>query len=292
MNGLLVIDKPGGMTSHDVVSRVRKITGEKSIGHLGTLDPMATGVLPLLLGKFTRLAQYFSSAEKSYTGTIRFGFATDTYDAEGNPSTAPVQPKLALEKVRQIAAKFHGVMQQIPPPFSAKKIAGTPAYKLARAGRPVDLKPAIVHIESFEITTLDRDEAAFTLRISAGGYVRSIAHEMGQIMDCGAHLSSLRRTQAGVFTPAEAHSLEELQLHAGDLSVLEARCVHPRSLLPEMPAVTADAQAMGRMRNGAQANLPEFSSAPLVKVFVGQRELSAIAQRVAGTLFQPVVVLG
>ena len=140
MNGLLVIDKPGGITSHDVVSRLRKITGEHSIGHLGTLDPMATGVLPLLLGKFTRLAQYFSAAEKSYTGTIRFGFATDTYDADGELVGAQMHPSLTLEQVRAAASRFHGEMEQMPPPFSAKKIGGTPAYKLARAGKPVELK--------------------------------------------------------------------------------------------------------------------------------------------------------
>jgi tRNA pseudouridine55 synthase len=291
VNGLFVIDKPGGMTSHDVVSRLRRITGEKSIGHLGTLDPMATGVLPLLLGKLTRLAQYFSSAEKSYTGTIRFGFATDTYDAEGQPSSAHVNPELTLEQVQQIADRFYGTMQQMPPPFSAKKIAGTPAYKLARAGKPVELKHATVHIESFEITGLNGDEASFTLSISAGGYVRSIAHEMGQALGCGAHLTSLRRTRAGVFTLVQACKLDELQLLAGDLPALEEKSVHPRSLLPEMPDVTADEQVLGRLRNGAQVNLPEFSSAPLVKVFAGQRDLAAIAQRVAGTLFQPVVVL-
>ena len=123
------------MTSHDVVNRLRKITGERSIGHLGTLDPMATGVLPLLMGKFTRLAQYFSSAEKTYTGTIRFGFATDTYDAEGQPIGRAVTPQLTLSQVRASAARFSGEMEQMPPPFSAKKIAGTPAYKLARAGQ-------------------------------------------------------------------------------------------------------------------------------------------------------------
>src|SRR5665213_405178 len=137
------------MTSHDVVSRLRKITGEKSIGHLGTLDPMATGVLPLLLGKFTRLAQYFSSAEKSYSGTIRFGFATDTYDAEGEPAGPQSMPELMLDQVRAAAARFRGEMEQVPPPFSAKKIAGTPAYKLARAGKPVELKPASIRISYF-----------------------------------------------------------------------------------------------------------------------------------------------
>jgi tRNA pseudouridine55 synthase len=292
VNGLLVIDKPGGLTSHDVVNRLRRITGERSIGHLGTLDPMATGVLPLLMGKFTRLAQYFSSAEKSYTGTIRFGFATDTYDAEGEPAGPPLTPELTLDQVRAAAGRFHGEMEQMPPPFSAKKIAGTPAYKLARAGKPVELKRAKIRIFSFEIVGLNGAEASFTMSVSAGGYVRSVAHELGRDLVCGAHLSSLRRTQAGVFTLAEAHALEELEPLTGNVEALEAMCVHPRSLLPEMPAVTGDAMALGRLRNGAQANLPEFSQAALVKVFAGQLELVGIAKRVAGTLFQPVVVLG
>jgi tRNA pseudouridine55 synthase len=292
VNGLLVIDKPAGMTSHDVVGILRRITGERSIGHLGTLDPMATGVLPLLLGKFTRLAQYFSSAEKSYTGKIRFGFATDTYDAEGEPAGPDILPVLTLDQVRAAASRFHGEMEQMPPPFSAKKIAGKPAYKLAREGKPVELKTAKVRIASFEITAIEGSEASFSMTISAGGYVRAVAHQMGQDLGYGAHLSSLCRTQAGVFTLAEAHTLDELQPLAGNADALEAFCVHPRSLLPEMPSVTGDALALGRLRNGAQANLPEFSCAPLVKVFAGQNELVGIAKRVAGTLFQPVVVMG
>jgi tRNA pseudouridine55 synthase len=280
------------MTSHDVVGRMRRITGEKSIGHLGTLDPMATGVLPLMLGKFTRLAQYFSTAEKTYTGTIRFGFATDTYDAEGEAAGPDCLPELTLEQVRAAASRFHGEMQQMPPAYSAKKIAGTPAYKLAREGKPVELKAARVLISSFEILALDGVAASFTMSISAGGYVRSVAHELGQDLGCGAHLSSLRRTQAGVFTLADAHTLDELQALAGNAEALEATCIHPRALLPEMPSVTGDAQALGRLRNGAQANLPEFSQAPLVKVFAGQRDLVGIAKRVAGTLFQPVVGMG
>jgi len=292
VNGLIVIDKQGGMTSHDVVGKLRKITGERSIGHLGTLDPMATGVLPLLLGKFTRLAQFFSSAEKQYAGTIRFGFSTDTYDAEGEAAGADLKPMLTLEQVRAAAGRFHGEMEQMPPPFSAKKIGGVPAYKLAREGKPVELKTASVRIASFEIVGIEGAEARFTMSISAGGYVRSVAHELGRDLGCGAHLSSLRRTQAGVFQISEAHTLAELEPHAGDLEALEALCVHPRNMLQEMPAVTGDAMALGRLRNGAQANLPEFSSAPLVKVFAGQRELVGIAKRVAGTLFQPVVVMG
>ena len=289
MNGLLVVDKPAGVTSHDVVARVRKIAGERSVGHLGTLDPMATGILPLLLGRFTRLAQYFSDSEKIYTGSIRFGFATDTYDAEGEPSGLPVEPQLSLDQVRAAAARFRGEMEQMPPPFSAKKIAGQPAYKLARAGKPVELKPALVRIFSFEIVEVKGAEAFFEMSISAGGYVRSVAHELGQDLGCGAHLSSLRRIKAGAFSLGDAHTLEELESLAGNRQALEALCVHPRSILPEIPSVTADEQALGRLRNGAQANLPEFSRAPLVKVFASQRELAGIAKRIVGTLFQPVV---
>jgi len=292
VNGFLIVDKPGGMTSHDVVGRLRKITGERSIGHLGTLDPMATGVLPLMLGRFTRLAQYFSSAGKCYTGAIRFGFSTDTYDAEGERTGPEVEPALTLEQVRAAARRFHGEMEQMPPAYSAKKIAGTPAYKLAREGKPVELKAARVLIAGFEITGLEGAEANFTMSISAGGYVRSVAHELGQDLGCGAHLSRLRRTRAGAFTLADARTLEELEALAGNAEALEALCIHPRSLLPEMPCVTGDQLTLGRLRNGAQANLPEFSSALLVKVFAGQRELVGIAKRVAGTLFQPVIVLG
>jgi tRNA pseudouridine55 synthase len=296
VNGLLVVDKPGGMTSHDVVNRLRKITGERSIGHLGTLDPMATGVLPLMMGKFTRLAQFFSAAEKSYEGEIRFGFATDTYDADGEADGPDVWEDFAvrvtLERVRAAAERFRGEMQQMPPPFSAKKIAGKPAYKLAREGKPVELKTARVRIEAFAIEGLDGAEASFTMEISAGGYVRAVAHELGREMGCGAHLKRLRRTRAGVFTLDDAHTLDELEGLAGNQDGLESACVHPRLLLKEMPAVTADGNVLGRLRNGAQANLPEFSNAAMVKVFAGQRELVAIAKRVAGTLFQPVVVMG
>ncbi|HZP04688.1 MAG TPA: tRNA pseudouridine(55) synthase TruB [Terracidiphilus sp.] len=292
MNGLLVVDKPGGMTSHDVVGRLRSITGERSIGHLGTLDPMATGVLPLLMGKYTRLAQYFSAAEKSYVGTIRFGFATDTYDAEGEPAGPDLQPNFSQDVIKAAAARFQGEMEQAPPPFSAKKIAGKPAYKLARAGQSVELRPAKVRIVSFEVMCVEGAEAEFALTISAGGYVRSVAHEMGIALGCGAHLSRLRRTRAGVFTLSEACMLDDLDAKKGDIAALEERCVHPRKLLPEMPSVCGDGQALGKLRNGAQANLPEFSDAPLVKVFEGQRHLVGIARRVVGTLFQPVTVVG
>jgi tRNA pseudouridine55 synthase len=284
------------MTSHDVVNRVRRITGEKSIGHLGTLDPMATGVLPLLMGKFTRLAQFFSTAEKSYTGSIRFGFATDTYDAEGKAAGPDRWAEFAsgttLGRVRMWAAGFLGESEQMPPAFSAKKIEGTPAYKMAREGKPVELKPAKVTVASFEISAIEGPEAEFAMSISAGGYVRSVAHEMGVLAGCGAHLSRLRRTRAGAFTLEHARTFVELDPLTGNVAELETMCIHPRNLLPEMPAVTGDAVTLGRLRNGAQANLPEFSDGAMVKVFAGQRELAGIAKRVAGTLFQPVVVMG
>lgn len=297
MNGLLVLDKTAGITSHDVVDIVRRATGERSVGHLGTLDPMATGVLPLLLGKYTRLAQFFSTAGKSYEGTIRFGFATDTFDADGTPASAPQPLTLSLDELRVLAARFSGEMLQTPPIFSAKKIGGVPAHKLARAGKAVDVKPARIVVHRFALLSLEGPsptamQARFEIAVSAGGYVRSVAHELGLLAGCGAHLSALRRTQAGPFTLAQAIPVDELKSLASDPAAIQARLPHPRTLLPEMPCVTVDDQLAGRLRNGMAVNLPDYSSAPLVKVFTGPAELLAIVKRVAGTLMQPNVVLG
>jgi tRNA pseudouridine55 synthase len=290
MNGLLVLDKPSGFTSHDVVAIVRRATGEKSIGHLGTLDPMATGVLPLLLGKYTRLAQFFGHAEKQYTGHIRFGFTTDTFDFDGVPTTEPHPLTQSLEDLRTLSRQFHGEIDQLPPIFSAKKINGVPAHKLARAGAEVPVKPARITIHNFQLTSLEADTAAFTISVSAGGYVRSVAHELGQLAGCGAHLSSLRRTRAGTFTLDHAITID--QLKSSTPAALEALLPHPRTLLPEMPSVTVDEQLAGRLRNGMQVNLPDFSPAPLIKIFSAPTELLAIGRRIAGTLMQPIVVLG
>lgn len=290
MNGLIILDKPAAITSHDCVYLIRRATGEKSVGHLGTLDPMATGVLPLLLGKYTRLAQFFGQAEKHYTGTIRFGFATNTFDAEGEPSTEPAPLTLSLEQLRQIATQFHGEMDQVPPIFSAKKINGVPAHKLARQGKEVPVKPARITIHNFELTGLEGDTASFVMHVSSGGYVRSVAHELGQLAGCGAHLTSLRRTQAGDFTLAQAITVDELRQLTPEQ--VFARLPHPRTLLPELPSIITDEQTAGRIRNGLQINLPEFSRAPLVKVFSDPNTLLAITKRVAGTLMQPTIVLG
>ena len=290
MDAVLIVDKPAGMTSHDVVARVRRIVGEKSVGHLGTLDPMATGVLPLVLGRFTRLAQFYNEADKRYEGMIRFGWATDTYDAEGQPA-GPSQPvNLSLHQVQEAAVEFIGEIAQYPPPFSAKKIAGIPSHRLARKGQPVELKPKQVEIKELEFYDCDGQTVRFRAWVSSGTYLRSLAHDLGKKLGPGGHLAELQRTAVREFTIAEAHTLEQLeQARAGN--TLDELFLHPRLVLPEFPAVVASPESAARIRHGGAVNLPEFSKAGTVRVFVGQRELLAIARRVAGTLFQPKVVL-
>ena len=343
MNAVIIVDKPSRWTSHDVVDRMRHILRQRSIGHLGTLDPLATGVLPLVTGSFTRLAQFYIGSEKTYEGVIRFGFATNTYDADGEPveacvgKAAPASPvassTLNLETLENLAAQFRGRIQQMPPPFSAKKINGVPAYKLARKQKEVVLQPVEIEIKEFTITAVDADRAHFRARVSSGTYMRSIAHEMGQRLGCGAHLESLRRTSVAEFDIAQAHTFEEIETcsiplftacHServranasesrriptlvpsvgGDLRVfdpshadvtetrsLQSLFIHPRQLLPQLPSVTADEATAARIRSGRPVNLPEHSRAPQVKVFADQRELIAIATRVAGTLFHPRIV--
>ena len=322
INAILVLDKPPTLTSHDVVNRVRRITGERSVGHLGTLDPIATGVLPLVLGRYTRLAQFFNEASKVYEGEIRFGFATDTYDAQGLPlgPISSVQPTLA--QIHHELAAFNGCIQQVPPIYSAKKIHGVAAYKLARKDKVVEMKPVAVQVHRFEVQSVWADRARFVAEVSAGTYIRSLAHDLGQALGCGAHLTQLRRTRAGEFSLSQAVSLEELASYhesqrqirpVSDLSEyplsdtvdsekpdtipppvmpgLSSPYLHPRQILNGFPSITGSPQAVAAIRNGRSINLPEFSQAPLVKVFADQQLLIAVVQRIAGTLFQPRVVL-
>jgi len=297
VDGVLIVNKPAGMTSHDVVARVRRITGEKSVGHLGTLDPMATGVLPLVLGRFTRLAQFYNEADKRYQGAIRFGWATDTYDAEGARNGAEQPVNFTLDDLRAAASRFAGQIEQLPPPFSAKKIAGIPAYRLARKGQPVELKPKQVEVKELEICSWDGQCAQFKAWVSSGTYLRSLAHDLGRKLGAGAHLAELQRTAVREFTIDEAHSLEELERVSSMsdnryyVNSFDELFLHPRLVLPEFPAVTASPESAAKIRHGGAVNLPEFSKASIVRVFAGQRELLAIARRVAGTLFQPKVVL-
>ena len=326
MNGVLIIDKSPGLTSHDVVHRARRILNQRSVGHLGTLDPMATGVLPLVIGSFTRLAQFYLRSEKTYEGIIRFGFSTDTYDAEGEPTSEPKNVAPGREELEKVASCFRGIISQTPPPFSAKKIKGTPAYKLARRQNEVRLEPVQVVIKEFEIISTVADRLTFRARVGSGTYIRSVAHNLGEMVGCGAHLESLRRTSVAEFTLAEAHTLEEVagakgvlsaplgespvgtlessppvslagstappgQRPVGTLELLDELFVHPRRLLPSLPSVTADEMTVAHIRSGRPVNLPELSRARQVKVFSGQRDLIAIATRVAGTLFHPKIVL-
>jgi tRNA pseudouridine55 synthase len=290
MDGVLIIDKPGGMTSHDVVSRVRRILQQPSVGHLGTLDPLATGVLPLVTGNLTRLAQFYGGAEKTYEGSIRFGFATDTYDSDGEATGAAQIVNVSLELMRELAREFVGLIEQMPPPFSAKKIKGVPAYRLARKHQDVALKAVQVEIKEFEILAANGNQATFRARVASGTYMRSVAHEMGRQVGCGAHLHSLRRTRLGEFDLSEAHTLQELEA-ASQTGAREEMFVHPRRLLPEFPCVMATEESAALIRHGRAVNLPELSQARQVKVFLGQRELIAIATRIAGTLFHPRIVL-
>lgn len=312
MNGVIIVDKPAGWTSHDVVNRMRGILGQRSVGHLGTLDPLATGVLPLVTGSLTRLAQFYNATEKLYEGVIRFGFATNTYDADGDPVGDQTSAAPTLEQLQNLTREFQGFIAQVPPPFSAKKIQGVPAYKLARKQQEVVLKPVQVEIKEFLILSVDGARAHFRARVSSGTYMRSIAHEMGQRLGCGAHLESLRRTAVAEFSIAQAHTLEEFEDRKAHLQkvhnckssstlvsskgqgsgedAIESLFVHPRQLLPHIPSVTADDPTAARIRSGRPINLPDLSRAPQVKVFVGQTQLIAIATRVAGSLFHPKIV--
>ena len=322
MNGVIIIDKPAAWTSHDVVNRMRRILEQRSVGHLGTLDPLATGVLPLVAGNLTRLAQFYTASEKTYEGVIRFGFATNTYDADGEPtrgahSITPSQANPSLDQLQELAARFLGIIEQVPPPFSAKKIRGVPAYKLARKQKEVVLKPVQVEIKEFDILAVEGDRARFHARVASGTYMRSVAHEMGQLQGSGAHLESLRRTAVAEFDITHAHTLEQIEAHLKDRNEeierqikachseaapaaeepavaghegTAALFVHPRQLLPQLPSVTADEPTVARIRTGRTVNLPDVSRARQVKVFQGQSDLIAIATRIAGTLFHPKIV--
>ena len=286
MNGILVVDKPKGITSHDVVVRVRRICQERSVGHLGTLDPMATGVLPLLLGKYTRLAQFFADAEKHYQGVIQFGWTTDTYDAEGEPTSERNPVSWTSERLQAALEQFRGEISQVPPAYSAKKIGGSPAYKLARKQQTVTLEPVRVRIHEFGVAAPDNTgRAAFQARVEAGTYVRALAHDLGQALGCGAHLAELRRTRSGEFELRHAVTLE--QLEAAPASAI----LSPRMVLRHMPSVNAAPDQLARIRHGNAVNLADFGDAPLVRVFGGGDDLVCIASRIAGTLFQPKVVL-
>lgn len=303
--GVLVIDKAAGMTSHDVVAAVRRILRIRQIGHFGTLDPFATGVLPLSIGKATRLAQFYLKSRKAYRGTIRFGFATDTYDATGVPSAEPVDCRPLERDVERVFAEFTGRIRQTPPPFSAKRVKGERAYELARRRQPVELEPVEVEIYAFELLALNGTEAQFAVECSGGTYVRSLAYDGGRRLGCPAHLASLRRTAVAEFTESCAVSLADLERAAAggeaakDLIPLEA-------LLPDCPALVVRGREEHDVRHGRSFELAQALRAdrglgasmaghvpgvPLLKVMNGERRLIAVARRVAGNVYHPDLVL-
>ncbi len=207
MEGVLLVDKPTGMTSHDVVYRLRRKLGMQRIGHAGTLDPMATGLLVMLVGKATRISQYLISLDKAYDGEITLGVTTNSQDAEGEVMETRPVPPLTEAQVREAMRGFLGDQYQTPPMFSAVKIGGVPLYKKARQGEEVEREPRFIRVATFELVKFELPKLTFSLACTKGTYVRTIAHELGQNVGCGAHLATLRRVASGKFDVAHATPL-------------------------------------------------------------------------------------
>jgi tRNA pseudouridine55 synthase len=301
-DGLLIIDKPAGLTSHDVVQRVRRILGTRRVGHGGTLDPDATGVLLVAVGQGTRFFPYLAKEDKVYEGVIRFGFATDTYDASGRPASGPCPVLPRREAIATAMETFVGTILQTPPRFSAKKLAGRPVYKLARAEQEFTLAPVEITVTRFSPGDYSPPDLAFTAACSAGTYIRSLAHDLGQSLGCGAHLAGLRRTSVGPYTLAEAVSLARLEEAAaagqagGFLRPLE-------SLLPGVPVAVVRPEAESYVRNGRPLGPAQLTTPPpapqeagpragLVRLLSERGDFLALARRTPeGTAFHPFLVL-
>jgi tRNA pseudouridine55 synthase len=291
VDGVLVVDKPEGPTSHDVVARARRALGIRSIGHTGTLDPMATGVLVLVVGRATRLAQFLASHRKAYDAVIRLGLVTDTWDRTGTPLPAAAAPLPSPVDIECALAGFLGTGPQLPPPYSAKKVDGVRAHVLARRGRPVDVEPAIVGLFEARVSGIDLPLVRLTLLTSAGYYVRSLVHELGRRLGCGACLEGLRRTASGEFDLAQAVPLAELER---DPAAASSRFVPMNAVLPELPAVVLDEEDARRAGHGNEIDVGvAFSGRPeAVRLMARDGSLLAIA-RPSGRpgVLHPAVVL-
>jgi len=309
-DGALVIDKPQGKTSHDVVDAVRHLAGFRQIGHLGTLDPLATGVLVLLLGRATRLVQFYNGRRKRYTAGFRFGFATDTYDSDGQAQGPDAPPMLDAARLERLAAERVGRFEQMPPAFSAKKIQGRPAYELARKKQPVELKAVEVELFEYKLTEIDGPIARFLIECSSGTYIRSLAHEMGQNLGCGAHLAEISRTAVGEFSQDQAIKLEELA-EAARAGKFADRLIKLENLLPNFPRANVLPVIEKRVCHGTKFNIsisqiqpgraemPPGATTqldggepkpPRLRVFNQQDKLIAIAEAVVPRTYQPIVV--
>ena len=290
---MLVVDKPAGPSSHDVVARVRRALGTPAVGHTGTLDPLATGVLPLVIGKATRLAQFLASDEKEYLAEVRFGASTPTYDAEHRPAVIEV-PGLTPERVETLLAEFRGTYLQTPPPFSAKKIAGKRAYRLARASKPAAVAPVEVHVGTLDLLSFERGAARLRVVASSGFYVRVLAHELGERAGCGAHLAGLRRVRAGEFSLADAVPLDVVE---EERQRAAARLVPMERLLARLPSVVLTERGLQRVAHGNTLSSGDFVGAAGVlegniRLLDTSGGLLGIAEPRAGGALHPRVVLG
>jgi tRNA pseudouridine55 synthase len=296
MNGVLVLNKPAGPTSHDVVAVVRRAIGIGRIGHTGTLDSLATGVLPLVIGKATRLASYLTGDDKEYIAAVRLGATTPTFDAEseGSPAAGAVPPPTEASAVAAVLPAFLGTYLQHPPPYSAKKIAGVPAYKLARQQKPVAVRPVQVTVHELELRDYEAGRAELRIVCSSGFYVRSLARDLGDQLGCGAYLEALRRSRAGEFTLENARPLADV-LAAG----ASARdwLVPMERLLPYMAAVTLTEEGARRASHGNMLRNWDFSGATgtvgpdRLRLLDHSGALLGIAEPREGGLLHPVVIL-
>ena len=276
-----------------MVNKVRRFAGTKKVGHLGTLDPAATGVLPLVIGRATRLAQFYTRNDKVYEGVIHFGYSTDSYDADGQPTSPAQDIVLDREQLEAALQRFRGRFAQVPPQVSAKKIAGRPAYEMARKQQTVELKAADVEVYSLDLLRMEGCEAEVRVHCSAGTYLRSIAHEAGQTLGCGAFLKALRRTASGGFKIEAARTLEQLAALA-EAGRFEEAVIPAAQLLPEFPAEMVDALTAGQIRNGRDFRISPFHSqggGRYVKAVTSEGQLVAIGEARLPHLYHPVLVL-
>lgn len=252
MDGVIVVDKARGMTSHDVVVHVRKMVGQSRVGHFGTLDPMATGVLPTAIGRATRLQRFYLTSKKTYSGSIRFGYSTTTYDSEGSPSSQIMKVSIDPKDLESARLNFLGEIEQTPPSFSAKKISGVSAHRLARKSRPVHLHPVKVHIFRIDLCLTSADEATFEVECSGGTYLRSIAHDLGRMLGCGAHLISLRRIASGDFGLEQAVEIRPNAEREGkDIPVAwKEHFISMDELVTWLPSVSIPDEELKRVKNG------------------------------------------
>jgi tRNA pseudouridine55 synthase len=272
---------------------MRGIARTKRIGHLGTLDPIATGVLPLVIDKATRLAQFYTRSDKIYEGVVRFGWATDTYDRAGTPVSERRDVQVDPADLEALLEQFRGEIWQTPPPVSAKKIGGKRAYDLARQSVAVELEPVKVSVYELTVLSVEGSLARIRAHCSGGTYMRSLAHDLGQLMGCGAHLEELRRTASAEFEIGDARTLEQLQSLATDGRLVDAM-VPASKMLPGMPAVYVDDVTVAHIRHGRNFPASPFRSEAAsrhVKALSRQGDLVAIGEAVLPNLYHPVVVL-